>query len=134
MYRYIDREIATLNRRERVLLLAMRDWIVAARRGRCPVEAISLRFVSHRVVGGIEPFHAVMTTLARFGRQRLVLCCPCTPRVAEDEAILLAALVGTGAIAGRRRDLAHLVKDRGHAGLQQQVADLDAALLLAGLC
>ena len=134
MYQYVDRPLAVLDRRERLLLLAMRDWVFAAKRGRCPVEAVSLRFVSHRVVGGIEPFHATMAIIARHGRERLVLSCPCTPCIGEGEAILLVALTGSSGAFKNARSIDHLIAPAHADALTASITQLDTALLLGGMC
>ena len=71
MYRYLDRDLAQLSEGETLLLRATRDWSVAAHRRICPVDAVTMRFLAHRFIGGLEPFNEVLDVLSRHGLERL---------------------------------------------------------------
>jgi hypothetical protein len=130
MYRYVDREISGVGEAERLLVLAMRDWVAAASRGRCPVDAIMPRMLAHRLIGGLEPFHFVMATLARHGRARFEFGCPCHRSVTEGEAVLLGSFLDGGCAA---RPHGWLVDAPHAAPLGEAVAAVRAALAMAGM-
>ncbi len=133
MYRFLDRPVTALADREVLVLRALRDWTLALHRGRCPVDAVTLRFLSHRCVGGIEPFHDVMTLLGKFGRQRFEMACPCSPRVTESEAMLMALFIPSGgASADSRCQLAVLACPRQHGRIAEGLSSFRSALTLAG--
>jgi len=129
MYRYVDREIATVGEAERLLVLAMRDWVAAASRGRCPVDAIMPRMLAHRLVGGLEPFHFIMATLARHGRTRFEFGCPCHRSVTEGEAVLLGTFLDDPAV----RPHGWLVDAPHVPGVGEALAAVRAALAVAGM-
>ena len=133
MYRFLDRPVSALAERETLVLRALRDWTLALHRGRCPVDAVTLRFLSHRCVGGIEPFHDVMTLLGKHGRTRFELACPCSHRVTESEAMLLALFLPPGGLAGdSSRQLAALACPRQHGRIAEGLASFRSALTLSG--
>lgn len=133
MYRFLDRPVASLAEAETLVLRALRDWTLALHRGRCPVDAVTLRFLSHRCLGGIEPFHDVMSLLGRYGRTRFELACPCSPQVTESEAILLALFLPCGgASADTSRQIAALACPRQHGRIAEGLAGFRSALTVAG--
>ncbi|QYU69043.1 hypothetical protein J4558_02555 [Leptolyngbya sp. 15MV] len=123
--------MARLGEGERMLILAMRDWVAAASRGRCPVDAITPRMLAHRLVGALEPFHFLMATLARHGRSRFEFGCPCHGVVSEGEAVLLGALLADP-VPGRAGP-GWLVERPYVARVGEAIAALRAALALAGM-
>ncbi len=129
MYRYIDRPVASAGEAPRLLVLAMRDWVAAASRRRCPVDAIMPRLLAHRLIGALEPFHFIMGTLAVHGRSRLCFGCPCQQTVSEGEAVLLAAFLDGS--TGAHYDW--LVGPGHCARLAEAVGAVRSALALAGL-
>ncbi len=131
VYLYVDRTVAHLSEGERMLILAMRDWVAAASRGRCPVDAITPRMLAHRLVGALEPFHFLMATLARHGRSRFEFGCPCHGVVSEGEAVLLGALLADP-VPGRAGP-GWLVEGPYVARVGEAIAALRAALALAGM-
>lgn len=133
MYRFLDRPVSALAERELLVLRALRDWTLALHRGRCPVDAVTLRFLSHRCLGGIEPFHDVMCLLGKYGRTRFEMACPCSPRVSESEAMLLALFLPPGgASADSGRQLAVLACPRQHGRIAEGLAAFRSALTLSG--
>ena len=134
MYRYLDRDLAALDETEQMLVRAMRDWVVARQRGRCPTDSVLMRFLSHRLIGGLEPFHQVMTLLSARGLQRLEIGCPCTSTVTEGEAILLSVMRSKMQdSAAWAEQVAGLLPDRGRQIAADALGELSAALALAGL-
>lgn len=133
MYRYVDRAVADLDEPERLLILAMRDWVAAASRGRCPVDAVMPRMLAHRLIGGLEPFHFIMATLASHGRSRFQFACPCHQTISEGEAILLSVFLPGRDGSGTQRGFGWLVEAR-HAERMADAFDaVRSALALAGM-
>jgi hypothetical protein len=133
MYRYVDREITALGETERLLVLAMRDWVAAASRGRCPVDAVMPRMLAHRLIGGLEPFHFIMATLARHGRTRFEFACPCHKTISEGEAVLLGAFLPRSHRDGPPRRFGWLVEAAHAERVGEAFGALRSALALAGL-
>lgn len=134
MYRFLDREIESLSEGERLILRALRDWSVARHLDRCPVDAVTLRFLSHRLIGGLEPFHAILELLARHGRQRIEIGCPCHRQVTEGEAMLLALFFpGCSASTMHDRRIAALVPSRQVGPFAGHLTELRAAMLVSGM-
>ena len=131
MYRYLDRAITELSDGEQMVLRALRDWSVAVHRQRCPVDAVTLRFLSHRFIGGLEPFNEVLFLLSRHGRHRLELGCPCHPMITEGEAMLMALFFP------ERTDLRPQVAALAHPGhvarICERIGELRAAMLVSGI-
>ena len=95
---------------------------------------MTLWFLSHRFVGGLEPFHEALHLLSRHGRQRLELGCPCHPTVTEGEAILLALIFpADGLAANTGPQLAALARCEHRPRLAERLGELRAALAGSGL-
>ena len=89
MYRYLDRDVAELDPPPAFLISAMRAWVGAATRGRCPRAALHPLF-DQRGVEGVPPdFGIVMAALAADGLSNLHFAPDGWKLVRDDEAILL---------------------------------------------
>lgn len=132
MYLYVDRELSKLDQIEQMLVRSMRDWAVARQRRRCPVDAVFLRFLSHRLIGAVEPFHRFMTLVSGHGRRRIELACPCTSNVSEGEAILLSLMMrGSHSSPVGTSDISALLTPDHQADAAGALAELTSAVVIA---
>src|SRR3546814_19957842 len=89
MYAFVDRPVESLCNGGRFLLWAMRAWVSAAERGRCPPQMLHRGFAAVNAAGALPDFHIAMALLGGEGVETLVLApMPCL-QLSEDEAILL---------------------------------------------
>ena len=89
MYAFVDRPVESLCNGGRFLLWAMRAWVSAAERGRCPPQMLHRGFAAMNAADALPDFHAAMTLLGGDAVETLVLApLPCV-QISEDEAILL---------------------------------------------
>ena len=98
MYAFLDRQVWQIEEPHRFLLAAMRNWVSAARGGRCPCAAVAEGFVQRGVPLATRDFLMAMAALDRDGLGALrfgARGCAC---VSEDEARILglfeAAMAG----------------------------------------
>jgi hypothetical protein len=76
---------------ERVLLWAMRAWVIGLKRRFDVSEAIRSAFHTSRLPDATELIDALMSILACGATRTLVIECVCYPAVGDDEQRLLAA-------------------------------------------
>ncbi|HJS09971.1 hypothetical protein [Sphingopyxis sp.] len=89
MYAFVDRRVDSLCNSGRFLLWAMRGWVHAAGRGRCPPRMLHRGFAAVDAAGALPDFHVAMALLAGDAARTLLLApLPCL-QISEDEAILL---------------------------------------------
>jgi hypothetical protein len=89
MYAFIDRPVESLCNGGRFLLWAMRGWIHAAERGRCPPQVLHRGFTALDATSALPDFHVAMALFASDAARTLLLApLPCL-QISEDEAILL---------------------------------------------
>ena len=94
MYQYLDGRVIDLREGERVLVWAMRRWLLAVRRGECPLQPVGAMFSAHRVLPGLASFHEVMDLVSRRTRQNLAFAPLRCRRIADGEALLLSMIRG----------------------------------------
>lgn len=134
MYAFVDRPVENLCNSGRFLLWAMRGWTDAARRGRCPAQALHRGFACVRAEDVLHDFHAAMALIAADALTPIALApMPCV-RIAEDEAILLGLWrdVTRGDGNRVRATLALLVARGSVASIVNAMSDAHAALTAAG--
>jgi hypothetical protein len=89
MYAFVDRPVESLCNSGRFLLWAMRGWVSAAERGRCPPQMLHRGFAAVNAADALPDFHVAMALLGGDAVETLVLApLPCL-QISEDEAILL---------------------------------------------
>jgi len=89
MYAFVDRPVESLRNSGRFLLWAMRGWVGAAERGRCPPQQLHRGFAVVNAAGALPDFHVAMALLGGDTVRTLLLApMPCL-QISEDEAILL---------------------------------------------
>jgi hypothetical protein len=89
MYSFVDRPVESLCNGGRFLLWAMRGWVHAAERGRCPPQMLHRGFAAVDAAGALPDFHVAMALLTGDAARTLLLApLPCL-QISEDEAILL---------------------------------------------
>ena len=89
MYAFVDRPVESLCNSGRFLLWAMRAWVSAAERGRCPPQMLHRGFSAVNAARALPDFHVAMALLGGDAVETLVLApMPCL-QISEDEAILL---------------------------------------------
>ncbi|WP_156363702.1 hypothetical protein [Sphingomonas sp. Leaf357] len=89
MYRYLERDVAELDPPAAFLIAAMRVWVGAATRARCPRAALRPLFDRHGVADVLPDFGIVMAALATDGLANLHFAPDGWKIVRDDEAILL---------------------------------------------
>lgn len=105
MYRFLDQPLTGLDEHFHFLVGAMRQWTVAARRGRCPCAALAPGFAWRGVASALPDFTAAMAAVDREGKRWLRFGAMGAPLVSEDEAAMLslfAAAMDGDALATRR--------------------------------
>src|SRR3546814_17316622 len=63
MYAFVDRPVESLCNGGRFLLWAMRAWVSAAERGRCPPRMLHRGFAAVNAAGALPDFHIAMALL-----------------------------------------------------------------------
>ena len=119
----------------KVLVWAMRRWVVAVEKRTCPVAALGMALSERGLMPTLAPFHRVMGLLATHARQDLPFSPFCSPHVSEGEAVLLAV------ISNCRGPRAHtlettlflLVGEEGRASMHDAILQLGEALDRAGM-
>jgi hypothetical protein len=90
VYDFVDRPVVRLGRGSKFVLWAMRVWThVVAEQDRGPAM-LGPAFAQFRVAAALEAFHLAMTLFQHGARAALDLSSPACPKIAEDEAVLLA--------------------------------------------
>lgn len=90
MYNYVDRQVSEMDDGTRFLIWAMRRWVHAIHEGQCPPSVIGPAFSRWHMLGAMPHFHLAMILLNRQARGPIRFAPMRCPRVAEDEAILIA--------------------------------------------
>ncbi len=112
MYSFVDRPVASLCNVGLFLLWAMRLWVHAAERGRCPPQMLHRGFAAVDATGVLPDFHAAMALLGGDMARTLRLApMPCL-QISEDEAILLGLWrdFSLGGVTNARATLALLAE------------------------
>ncbi|GGD63130.1 hypothetical protein [Croceicoccus mobilis] len=130
MYRFLDRPLSEIDAGGQLLVKAMRGWVMAVAERKCPADAITPMFLDKRLVGAIGPFHRALMAMAVHAKLQLGFARACCPCVAEGEALMLAMLSNR---QDRDANASRLVGEVHAPALVQSLAELDAALAVAGL-
>ena len=130
MYRYLDRPIDALAPQDRFLVTVMRDWVAAARAGRCGCHRQPVAFHARGIAGSVADFGILMMTLNRDGLGKLRFGARCGTMTTPDEARLLAlfATAGSGSPAALNRVAATLVTDEAIGRLTRAAGFVATAL------
>lgn len=143
MYVFVDRPVESLCNSGRFLLWAMRGWVAAAARGRCPPQTLHRGFAAVNAAGALPDFHVAMALIGGDAAKTIALApMPCL-QISEDEAILLGLWrdISLGDAANARATLALLAegdsvgpiaKAMGAAVDRLVVAGFDMPALAAG--
>lgn len=138
MYDLVDRPVCDLNPGAKLLVWAMRAWLLASRRQQCPAHVVAPAFARWHIADGLQPFRRTMVILDNFALERIEFN-PLTCRsVSEHEAVLISLV--RLLCAGERvaaRDVVSRLVDADHAGdclaaLSGLALALDRASLLPG--
>lgn len=89
MYAFVDRPVESLCNGGRFLLWAMRGWVSAVERRRCPPQCLHRGFVAVDAVSALPDFHVAMALLGSDAVETLMLAPMACLQISEDEAILL---------------------------------------------
>lgn len=135
MYRYLDRPVDRLDEPDRFILAAMREWVSAARTGRCPCRSLLPGFVARGVPDALRDFGIAMAAIDRDGTEMLQFGRNGYGIVTEGEARLLelfgAAMHGESARV--KRIAGALVTDDAIAPLARAAEWVAFHLLQPGL-
>lgn len=92
MLAYLDRMPPELDPPVRLCLMAIRLWGTETRQDRCPVGLLRQLFARFHRPGALWPTHNFLYWTLAHAARPVRLGCPCCGRVADDEALLLAAI------------------------------------------
>ena len=112
MYAFVDRPVESLCNSGRFLLWAMRGWVAAAARGRCPPQTLHRGFAAVNAAGALPDFYVAMALIGGDAVKTLALTpMPCL-QISEDEAILLGLWrdISLGGVTTARATLALLAE------------------------
>jgi hypothetical protein len=96
MYRFIDARLCDQPPAVRILVLAMRHWIIGAVNGRCVCHVVGCAFRSLKLEPALDDFHLAMRTLYNNALVSLTFGSFDRSTITEHEAILLGALAAAG--------------------------------------
>ena len=89
MYDFVDRPVGQLLPGGRLLLWAMRRWILAASQKTCPPGALAPAFAHRGVLPALPHVHALLAELNRQARRSISLSPLAHHLIGDDEAVLL---------------------------------------------
>lgn len=130
MYRYLDRNVATLEEADGFLISAMRSWVGATQTGRCDCRQLHNAFRGRGMEDALQDFGILMATLNHEGLGRLRFGARCEARVTDDEARLLSlfAAANAGPLTRLKHVAATLVAEQAIARLAQAADYVSTAL------
>ena len=134
MYAFVDRPVESLNNGGRFLLWAMRGWVQAAERGRCPPQALHGGFAAVDARSALPDFHVAMALLGSDAVETMLLApMPCT-QISEHEAILLGLWrdFSLGDAANARATLTLFVEANSVAPIANAMGAAVGQLVVAG--
>ncbi|HWV59165.1 MAG TPA: hypothetical protein VN034_00810 [Sphingopyxis sp.] len=134
MYAFVDRPVESLCNSGRFLLWAMRGWVSAAERGRCPPQMLHRGFTAVTAADALPDFHVAMALLGGDAVETLVLApLPCL-QISEDEAILLGLWrdISLGNVANAHATLALLAEGDSVGPIAKAMGAAIDRLLAAG--
>lgn len=136
MYAFIDRPVNDLDLGGRLLIWAMRSWVLSMAQKTCPGAVIGKAFLGRNMIAGLQPFLRMMALFNRGGLENFEFCRLACNRVSEHEAILLQLVseVRDNQAMNVRNTLSLLVEDEFISDLLDALSALGAALDRAGLC
>ena len=92
MYEFVDRPVKSLRRGGELVIWAMRHWVSAAGKGRCPCGDVAPAFHKRDLMAAFPHFHMMMAVLNREAILQLRFGPIGCERVTEHEALLLSLL------------------------------------------
>ena len=112
MYRFIDARLCDQPPAVRILVLAMRHWVIGAVNGRCVCHVVGCAFRSLNLEPALDDFHLAMRTLYNNALVSLTFGSFDRSTITEHEAILLGALAAAseaenGSLQAVSRGLVH---------------------------
>jgi hypothetical protein len=112
MYRFIDARLCDQSPAVRILVLAMRHWVIGAVNGRCVCHVVGCAFRSLKLDPALDDFHLAMRTLYNNALVSLTFGSFDRSTITEHEAILLGALAAAseaenGSLQAVSRGLVH---------------------------
>lgn len=112
MYRFIDARLSDQPPAVRILVLAMRHWVIGAVNGRCVCHVVGCAFRSLKLEPALDDFHLAMRTLYNNALVSLTFGSFDRSTITEHEAILLGALAAAseaenGSLQAVSRGLVH---------------------------
>ncbi|AMK21614.1 hypothetical protein [Sphingobium sp. TKS] len=136
MYAFVDRPVNDLEPGGRLLVWAMRSWVLSMGRKTCPGAVIGKAFLERNMIAGLQPFLRMMALFNRGGLENFEFCRLACNRVSEHEAILLQLVseVRGDHAMNVRNTLPLLVEDEYSSDLFDSILAFGAALGRAGLC
>lgn len=135
MYDFLDRKIADLDTGGRLLVWAMRNWVVAHCAERSPSEVIAPAFANRNLAAGTAHFDAMMEIIGRNSRETFGFGPPRCKHIREHEALFLSLIHGMhmSRIDNVRATLQLMVHDNAIAEVMPAIAALSEAMADAGL-
>lgn len=128
MYRFIDSRLCDQPPAVRILVMAMRHWVIGAVNGRCVCHVIGCAFRSLGLAPALDDFHLAMRTLYNNALVPLTFGSFDRSTITEHEAILLGALAAAG--DPERGNLRAISRSLVHADMAPALAQ--ALVSLAG--
>lgn len=95
MYAYLDRPVVSLDRGSAFLLWAIRAAAGALVGRRCMGATLGPGFAKVDASAALPSFAMAMAVLVREANRTIAIGAACSPRVGDDEAVLLAILGAT---------------------------------------
>ncbi|MET0547284.1 MAG: hypothetical protein ABWZ40_13340 [Caulobacterales bacterium] len=93
MYEYLDRYPPQLDLPARIGHMSLRLWAKDVRSDRCPMMTLRSLFSRFGVSGALWPVHNFYSWTFAHAARPITVGCPCCGVVADDEAMLLTAIM-----------------------------------------
>lgn len=135
MYQFIDQPVEWLNPGTRLVLMAMRSWVMAVRRQTCPPRQLAAEFGPLGAIAIVGDIHRLMLILHHHGQREMPFGAPDADSVNETEALMLAlwADIGSDRSDVARAALALLVCEPAIAPMMASITRCSVVLTALGL-
>lgn len=135
MYAFVDQPVARLSHGSRFVLWAMRAWIHAMEKRRCPPAALAPAFAKMDVLPAIPDLQIVMAMMNRDALEQRSFGAIDCGNIHEDEAVMLDLWrdVAFGNADHARATLALLVSDEAIGPIIRAMTEMTAKLTAAAL-
>lgn len=135
MYAFVDQPVARLTHGSRFTLWAMRAWIHAMEKRRCPPAALAPAFAKMEVLPAIPDLQIVMVLMNRDALDQRNFGAIDCGNIHEDEALMLGLWrdVAIGAAEHARATLALLVAEEAIEPILRAMTEMTAKLTAAEL-